>query len=119
MLTESRTIRIGTQGTQTNAYMAGITGTSVSGGSFVVVTPTGQLGTTNLPPSRTALASAQSDSSSGLAAGISVLVPTNVAAPAGYTLLGRTTMSYEYDVLINNQLTTKTATKTFNLYQKD
>jgi len=42
-----------------------------------------------------------------------------VAAPAGYTLLGRTTMSYEYDVLVNNQLTTKTATKTFNLYQKN
>jgi hypothetical protein len=40
---ESNTIRIGTAGTQTNAYIAGISGTAVSGAT-VVVNANGQLG---------------------------------------------------------------------------
>jgi hypothetical protein len=42
---EADTIRIGTQGTQTNAYMAGIFGVSVPNGLGVVVDFTGHLGT--------------------------------------------------------------------------
>jgi Chaperone of endosialidase len=42
---ESDTIRVGTQGTQTNAYVAGIFGTTVPNGVPVIVDPTGHLGT--------------------------------------------------------------------------
>ena len=42
---EANTIHIGTQGTQTNAYMAGIFAVSVPNGLGVVVDPTGHLGT--------------------------------------------------------------------------
>jgi trimeric autotransporter adhesin len=40
---ESNTIRIGTQGTQTKAFIGGVCGSSVSGDA-VVVSSTGQLG---------------------------------------------------------------------------
>jgi hypothetical protein len=43
---ESGKIRIGTKGTQTNTYIAGIRGVTVSGGVGVVVDINGQLGTT-------------------------------------------------------------------------
>ena len=44
--TDSATIRIGTQGTQTRAFMAGISGTSIPGPTeAVVVSADGQLGT--------------------------------------------------------------------------
>ncbi len=46
---ESNTIRIGVQGTHTATYVAGISGTPVSG-SLVAVTATGQLGTTASAP---------------------------------------------------------------------
>ena len=42
---ESNTIRIGTNGTHTNTYMAGISGATVAGGVGVVVDSNGQLGT--------------------------------------------------------------------------
>ena len=42
---EATTIRIGTVGTQTNAYMAGISGVTVAGGVGVIVDSTGHLGT--------------------------------------------------------------------------
>ena len=42
---ESRTIRIGTQGTQTIAYMAGIRGVAVPGGVGVMIGSNGKLGT--------------------------------------------------------------------------
>ena len=42
---EANTIRIGEVGTQTAAYIAGISGVNVSGGSAVVVNANGQLGT--------------------------------------------------------------------------
>ena len=45
---ESNTIYLGQQGLQKTAYVAGIYGTNVNGGAFVVVTATGQLGTTNI-----------------------------------------------------------------------
>jgi len=54
-----------------------------------------------------------------VASGMWVLVPTNAVAPAGCTFLGTTTMSYKYEVLVNNHPTTKTATQTLNLYQKN
>src|ERR1035441_9756026 len=41
---EANTIRIGTEGTQTAAYIAGIFDTTVTGGCTVVVASTGQLG---------------------------------------------------------------------------
>ena len=41
---ESNTIRIGTQGTQTATYIAGISGAGVTGGAPVEVTSAGQLG---------------------------------------------------------------------------
>ena len=41
---ESATIRIGTQGTQTKAFMAGVRGVNVTGGSTVLVNASGQLG---------------------------------------------------------------------------
>ena len=42
---EGSTIRIGAQGTQTASYFAGIYGSTLSSGSAVYVTSTGQLGT--------------------------------------------------------------------------
>jgi len=42
---ESSTIRIGTSGTQTNTYIAGISGVTVAGGVGVVVDSSGHLGT--------------------------------------------------------------------------
>jgi hypothetical protein len=42
--TESNTIRIGTQGTQTRTFVAGITGATVTGATVMVNTTTGQLG---------------------------------------------------------------------------
>jgi len=42
---ESNTIRIGKQGTQTNTYLAGISGVTVAGGVGVVVDTNGHLGT--------------------------------------------------------------------------
>ncbi len=42
---DSATIRLGTEGTQTSAYIAGISGMSASGGAAVYVTSSGQLGT--------------------------------------------------------------------------
>ena len=48
---DSDTIRIGTQGTQTATYIAGIVnGTSVSGPYVVIDTTTGQLGVSTTPP---------------------------------------------------------------------
>ena len=44
---ESNTIRIGTQGTQTASYVAGIFGTTASGGTPVYITSDGQLGTSS------------------------------------------------------------------------
>ena len=46
MAGESNTIRIGKNGTQTATYVAGISGSTVSGGVAVFVSPTGRLGTT-------------------------------------------------------------------------
>jgi hypothetical protein len=43
---ESNNIRIGTSGTQTNAYIAGISGVTVAGGIGVIVDSSGHLGTT-------------------------------------------------------------------------
>jgi hypothetical protein len=42
---ESRTIRIGTKGTQTNTYVAGISGVAVAGGVGVIIDTNGHLGT--------------------------------------------------------------------------
>jgi trimeric autotransporter adhesin len=42
---ESNTIRIGMRGTQTNTYIAGISGVTVANGVGVIVNPQGQLGT--------------------------------------------------------------------------
>jgi hypothetical protein len=42
---EARTIRLGTQGTQTNAYIAGINGVAVAGGVGVMIDNNGHLGT--------------------------------------------------------------------------
>jgi Chaperone of endosialidase len=43
---EANTIRIGTSGNQTNAYIAGISGVTVPGGVGVIVNSSGHLGTT-------------------------------------------------------------------------
>ena len=43
---ESATVRIGTSGTQTNTYMAGISGVTVAGGIGVIVDSNGHVGTT-------------------------------------------------------------------------
>src|SRR5207245_4271563 len=42
---DSKKIRIGTRGTQTAAFMAGINGVTVAGGVNVIVNSNGQLGT--------------------------------------------------------------------------
>jgi hypothetical protein len=42
---EAMTIRLGTQGTQTQAFVAGIFGATVTGGVPIYITSTGQLGT--------------------------------------------------------------------------
>jgi trimeric autotransporter adhesin len=49
---ESNTIRIGTQNTQTAAFMAGISGQSAIGGDAVFVTSAGKLGTTTVVSSQ-------------------------------------------------------------------
>ena len=50
MAAETKTIRIGTQGTQTRAFMAGIDGTAIPGTTHqVVVNGQGQLGTSTAP----------------------------------------------------------------------
>jgi trimeric autotransporter adhesin len=41
---EAGKIRIGTQGTQSAAFIAGVAGTNISGGAAVMVSPSGQLG---------------------------------------------------------------------------
>jgi hypothetical protein len=46
VVAEANTIRIGTVGTQTNAYIAGISGVTVPGGIGVIVDSSGHLGTT-------------------------------------------------------------------------
>ena len=42
---ESNTIRVGTQGTQMTTFIAGISGTTVTGGATVLINSSGQLGT--------------------------------------------------------------------------
>jgi len=98
---EGGTIRIGTQGTHTNTFIAGISGVTVSGGSVVVVNSDGQLGT--------------APAGSAVPQSAYLTLPTGTAVPAGYTLLGTTTMKYTYQVGTKN----KTATVTLDLYQKD
>jgi len=44
---ESKTIRIGTSGTQTKTFIAGISGATVANGVGVIVATTGKLGTIN------------------------------------------------------------------------
>jgi hypothetical protein len=46
-------IRVGTEGTQTATYIAGIYGTTISSPQYVVVDSSGQLGSTATPPSST------------------------------------------------------------------
>jgi uncharacterized coiled-coil protein SlyX len=48
---ESNTIRIGTEGTQTGTFIAGITGQDATGGDPVFITTAGKLGTVNPPSS--------------------------------------------------------------------
>jgi hypothetical protein len=50
---EANTIRIGTQGTQAKAFMAGITGQTLSGAKTVVISSTGQLGVGSAPATAT------------------------------------------------------------------
>ena len=94
---EAATVRIGAQGTHTKTFIAGINGTSVAGGSLVVVSPDGQLGT--------------APTGTGMCKGACLTVPSGTAAPAGYTLLGTTSMKYKVGK--------KTKTMNLDLYQKD
>ena len=55
----------------------------------------------------------------GLGQGSYLILATNAVPPAGFTLLGTTVVDYKYKVLVKNKLTTKTATKTLNLYEKN
>jgi hypothetical protein len=71
------------------------------GGALVAVTSDKQLGT--------------APAGSGLPQSAYLALPTNSVAPAGYTLLGTTKMTYKYQVGTKR----KTATVTLNLYQKD
>ena len=98
---ESATIRIGTAGTHANTFIAGISGTSVSDGSVVVVNSDGQLGTAS--------------AGSAVPQGAYLALPTNAVAPVGYTLLGTTSMKCRY-VAEGNY---KSKTITLDLYQKD
>jgi hypothetical protein len=102
---EAGTIRIGTDGTHTNTFIAGINGVTVSGGSVVVVNSDGQLGTAS--------------AGSAVPQSAYLTLPTGTAAPAGYTLLGTTTMKYKYQVEVKGKSKTKTATVDADLYQKD
>ncbi|MGO9244315.1 MAG: hypothetical protein ACLPT4_06765 [Verrucomicrobiia bacterium] len=98
-------IRIGTQGVHTNTFIAGISGVSVSGGAVVVVDSHGQLGTAS--------------AGSAVPQSAYLTLPTGTAAPAGYTLLGTTTMKYKYQVEAKGKTVTKSATIDADLYQKD
>jgi hypothetical protein len=98
---ESAAIRIGTAGTQTSTFIAGISGTTVAGGSVVVVSSDGQLGTAS--------------AGSAVPQGAYLALPTNAVAPVGYTLLGTTSMKCKYQV----EGKYKNKTITLDLYQKD
>jgi hypothetical protein len=84
--TDANTIRIGTQGTQTAAFMAGITGNTISGGQTVMVDSNGQLGVGTVPGTLPvipgannagmgsgALANNQADGENNMASGVNAL----------------------------------------------
>ncbi len=98
-------IRIGTQGVHTNTFIAGISGVSVTGGAVVAVNSEGQLGT--------------APAGSAVPQGAYLALSTNSVAPAGYTLLGTTSMKYKYQVEVKGKTVTKSATIDVDLYQKD
>jgi len=104
---EAATIRIGTSGTHTNTFIAGISGVSLAGGAVVVVSAEGQLGTTNM----TALTGPQGPAGSGLVQGAYLTLPVGTAAPPGFTMLGTTRIRYKAG--------TKHKTIVVDLYQKD
>ncbi len=94
---EAGTIRIGTEGVHTNTYVAGISGVNLTNGTLVAVSSDGQLGTVA--------------GGAGLVSGAYLTLPTNAVAPAGFTLLGTTSVKYKADK--------KTKTIDVDLYQKD
>jgi len=74
---ESNIIRLGNE-THTAAFIAGISGVTVSNGAAVVVDANGQLGTASIPPS-----------------GAYLQLPAGGPTPAGYTKLGTIKLRYK------------------------
>ena len=149
---EANTIRIGTAGTQTAAYIAGIAGATVTGNPVVIdgsghlgtadistlqgpqgaqgnpgsagpqgpagatgatgaVGPQGPVGATGAPGDPGATGP-QGPAGAGLVSGAFLTLPSTAPAPAGFTLLGTTTITYRdgHNVIHDS---------TLNLYQKN
>ena len=105
----------GVAGPQGATGATGPQGLAGATGSQGVVGPQGATGETGPQ----GIKGDKGDSGLGVTQGMWVLLPTNAVAPVDYTFLGTTTMSYKYKVLVKNKLTTKTAAKILNLYQKN
>ncbi|HTQ49612.1 MAG TPA: hypothetical protein VMJ12_02795 [Candidatus Acidoferrales bacterium] len=88
---DTHTIKIGQQGTQSQTFIAGVSGTSVSGGAQVYVTSSGQLGSVNPAFVHTATSgnstSAQTQIDNPLCNGkpnaILIVIPNGLAHPTG------------------------------------
>jgi len=74
---EANVIRLGNE-THTAAFIAGVSGTSVSNATAVVVDANGQLGTAAIPP-----------------VGAYLQLPAGASTPAGYTKLGTIKLKYK------------------------
>jgi hypothetical protein len=134
---ESNTIRIGTQGTQTAAYIAGVSGVTITGDP-VVIDNTGHLGTADIstlqgppgpqgpqgpqgnpgpqgaqgPQGNPGPTGPQGPPGIGFGSGALLELVQGTQAPAGFTMLGTMTVSYKNT---NNH----NASVKVDLYQKN
>ena len=109
---EANTIRIGTAGTQTNTYIAGINGVSLTGAP-VVVDAAGHLGTADIstlqgPPGPIG---PEGPTGVGLVQGGVLCIRQGFAAPAGFTKIGTYTFNYKDLPGHSRSLTTDIYTK--------
>jgi hypothetical protein len=87
-------IRIGRPGSQSTTWIAGIVDSTLTAGSVVGVASDGQLG---VLPSSLLPEGPQGPAGAGLEPGSLLLLPSNVSAPEGYVLLGRTELLLTHD----------------------
>jgi hypothetical protein len=88
---EANTIRIGDPNHQTIAFIAGISGVTVSNPSPVVIDPNGQLGTA----SADSLRGPPGPQGAGLVSGAILALVATAPPPAGFTKIGTTEIHYK------------------------